>query len=273
MPADLALRVEAHEDRGASHFLLTLATEGAIEAWEPGQFVMLSVSPRDGDPLLRRPFSIFNAANDPPGALQIFYKVYGRGTTLLSSARPGDRLRCLAPLGNGFAPRRLSQERLLLVAGGIGSASLHPLALREKAAGRAPQVLYGCRTAADLAGIEPTRRSGIETMVSTDDGTSGRRGLVTGMLDELLATRGEGKDSWIVCACGPTPMMQATAQICARRGTPCYLSLESTMACGFGVCVGCVVGTRQEPRIPGAPLRYRRICVEGPVFDAAEISW
>jgi dihydroorotate dehydrogenase electron transfer subunit len=271
MPVDLALRVAAQEDLGAAHFLLTLDTEGAVPAWLPGQFAMLATSPRpdQNDPLLRRPFSIFNVSGDPPGALQVFYKVTGRGTAMLSDARRGDRLRCLAPLGNGFAPARQPSDRLLLVAGGIGSASLHPLALSEQAAARAPLMLYGCRSAAELAGIEPTRQRGIETRVSTDDGSAGTRGLVTALLEEALAPRGAA-ESWIVCVCGPTPMMRAAARVCAQRGARCHVSLESMMACGFGVCVGCVVGTRAGAE---APLRYERICIEGPVFDAAGIAW
>ena len=195
----------------------------------------------------------------------------GRGTALLSRARAGDAIRCLAPLGNGFDPERPSGSRLLLVAGGIGSASLHPLALKERSAGRSPLVLYGCRTSADLAGIEATVSSGIEVRVATDDGSAGHHGFVSDLLDTFLATEGNGAARrFIICACGPTPMMQATASVAVRHGVRCYLSLESPMACGFGVCVGCVVATRETAE---SSIRFRRICVDGPVFDAARICW
>jgi dihydroorotate dehydrogenase electron transfer subunit len=279
MPADLSLRIASHQFLGASHFLLTLAPQEGrtgLGRWEPGQFVMITVGQPAGcaDPLLRRPFSIFNL----PGAgavegdvVDIFYKVSGRGTALLAQARPGDTIRCLGPLGNGFAPDRPPGSRLLLVAGGIGSASLHPLALKERRDGGTPLVLYGCRTAADLAGIAPTRDAGIECRVATDDGSAGARGLVSELLEEFLAAEGDSaRERWVICACGPTPMMKATAAVAARRGVRCYVSLESPMACGFGVCVGCVVPTREAS---SAPLAYRRICVEGPVLDAARVIW
>lgn len=276
MPADLPLTIEAHEDLGASHFLLSLSIEGAERAfgeWDPGQFVMIGLGQPAcvSDPLLRRPFSIFNRPGRPAGRLQVLYKVLGRGTAILSTARPGATIRCLGPLGNGFRPPRAEMSRLLLVAGGIGSASLHPLALEESSRGGRPLVLYGCRTAGDVAGIRPTNEAGIECRVATDDGTAGEKGVASDLLDRHLMSDAPGGSSrWVVCACGPTAMMKATAEVADRHGVPCYLSLESPMACGFGVCVGCVTGFREAP---GAPLRFRRICVDGPVFDARQICW
>ncbi len=275
-PTDRLLRVESHAPLGASHFLLRLAAEDPLPFWEPGQFAMVSAGrPGDAtDPLLRRPFSLYNLPDRDAGpsyAVEIFYKVFGRGTALLSEARRGDALSCLLPLGNGFSPRRPPGSRLLLVAGGIGSASLHPLALHERRAGREPLMMYGCRTAADLAGVEPSRAAGLEVLVTTDDGTAGDRGLVTERLDRFLAEEGpEAARRWVICACGPTPMMSATARVASRRGVACHVSLEAPMACGFGVCVGCVVGMREHA---SAPLRYSRICVDGPVFDAAGVVW
>ena len=272
-PLDLTLPIRSHRSLGASHFLVDLATPPEFPAWAPGQFAMITTGPVDGpaDPLLRRPFSIFNLPGSPSGSLQILYKVLGRGTGLLSRVREGSSLRCLAPLGNGFAPVRPAGTRLLLVAGGIGSASLNPLALSEISRGGAPLMLYGCRTAADIAGIKRTQEAGVEVLVATDDGTMGRRGNVSELLDETLTAEGSAAArQWVICACGPTPMMKAAASVAARHGVRCYLSLESPMACGFGVCVGCVVGTREQPE---APLRYRRICVEGPVFEASEVCW
>ncbi|HZI95418.1 MAG TPA: dihydroorotate dehydrogenase electron transfer subunit [Patescibacteria group bacterium] len=272
-PVDLDLRVESHEPLGASHFLLTLATGGALTRWDPGQFAMIALGrePASIDPLLRRPFSIFNLPGSPAGMLQIFYKILGRGTSILSRARPGDRIRCLAPLGHGFAPGRDGDSRLLLVAGGIGSASLHPLALQERSLGRDPLMLYGCRTADEIAGILPTRQAGIDVRVSTDDGSTGRKGYVSGLLDDFLTAEGaHAARRWVVCACGPMPMMQATSVVAARHRVACFVSLESPMACGFGVCVGCVVPTKGQDH---GELSYRRICVDGPVFDATVVAW
>jgi dihydroorotate dehydrogenase electron transfer subunit len=273
VPVDLPLRIVSHESLGAGHFLLTLSTPDDYPAWEPGQFAMVTPGLPSGtaDPLLRRPFSIHNLQGAPAGVLQIFYKVLGRGTRLLSGARASDTVRCLAPLGNGFAPERPEGSRLLLVAGGIGVASLHPLGLREKLAGGHPLILYGCRTSPEMAGIRRTLEARIDVRVSTDDGSAGRRGFVSQMLDDFLREEGPGaRERWVICACGPTPMMKATSEVAARHGVRCYLSLESPMACGFGVCSGCVVRMRETPE---APPRYRRICLDGPVFDAAQVCW
>jgi dihydroorotate dehydrogenase electron transfer subunit len=279
MPSDRPLRVESNEELGAGHFLLTLACEPGqplLPAWQAGQFAMIQLGLPDGtgDPLLRRPFSFFNLPEEGAAGsrrARFFYKTMGRGTALLSRARPGDLIRCLAPLGNGFRPPRRAGNRLLLVAGGIGSASLHPLGLQELRDDRAPLMLYGCRTASELAGIRPSQEAGVEVLVATDDGSAGRRGLASDLLDSFLRDEGAAaRDRWTVCACGPMPMMKATHEVAARHGVPCYLSLESPMACGFGVCVGCVVGMRGDAT---TPVRYRRICVDGPVVDAAEVIW
>ncbi len=273
MPVDQILRIASHEALGASHFLLGLRREDggdALPTWAPGQFAMLAPGGDPGatDPLLRRPFSIFNEPGQGHGELSFFYKILGRGTALLARARPGDAIRCLAPLGRGFAPTPQGGRRLLLVAGGIGAASLHPLALADRRRGGRPVMIYGCRTAAETAGVRPTRDAGIEIHVATDDGSEGFHGYASDLMDDFL--RRHDPSGWSVCACGPMPMMKATAAVARRHGVPCHVSLESTMACGFGVCVGCVVPVRETPE---SPLRYARICVEGPVIDAARVVW
>jgi dihydroorotate dehydrogenase electron transfer subunit len=279
MPSDFLLTVESNDDLGAAHHLLTLVCPPgtpAIPSWQAGQFAMIGLGlPAEAtDPLLRRPFSLFNLPDGGPGGsrrARFFYKILGRGTAMLSRAAPGETIRCLAPLGNGFRPPQRPGGRLLLVAGGIGSASLHPLALQEMRDGRSPLMLYGCRTASDLAGVGPSREAGVEVLVATDDGTAGRRGFASDLLDSFLRDEGPSAGGrWTVCACGPTAMMKATSQVAARHGAPCYLSLESPMACGFGVCVGCVVGVHGDA---ATPVRYRRICVDGPVFDASSVIW
>lgn len=269
MPEDRLLRVESNRPLGASYFHLTLEAEADLAPWEPGQFAMISLGARS-DPLLRRPFSIYNHC-DPAGPgrrLQFLYKVLGRGTAILSGARPGDSLACLAPLGRGFAPASEPGSRLLLVAGGVGVASLHPLAAAAVRSGARPVLLFGSRSADEIPASEATRALGVETLVSTDDGSAGFRGYVSDLLDSVLRERGAAGQ--VVCACGPTPMMKATAEVALRHGVRCWLSLESTMACGYGVCVGCVVGVR---RGAAGDLEYHRTCIEGPVMDAAEISW
>jgi len=269
MPEDRSLRIQSNDPVGDAYYLLCLDLDREPPAWQPGQFAMLSTGDRY-DPLLRRPFSIYNSYDpaDPPGSLKFLYKIFGRGSAIMAAARPGDRLDCLFPLGQGFSPDLSGGGRLILTAGGAGIASLHPLAAAEVRAGRAPLLLFGARGAAELPAAAPTTALGVETLIATDDGSSGHKGYVSELLDGFLAGRAGQGD--VVCACGPTPMMKETARVAASRGAACHLALESTMACGFGVCVGCVVGTREGGR---GEERYLRTCIDGPVMNAAEIVW
>jgi dihydroorotate dehydrogenase electron transfer subunit len=191
-------------------------------------------------------------------ALEVLYKVTGRGTALLAAARPGERVRTVGPLGRGFALPPAG-ERALLVGGGTGIASLFDLAAR--AAARGPvEVLLGAKGAAELMALEDFRALGVEPRLATEDGSAGRRGLVTELLAEALAA-GPAR----VYACGPTGMMRRAAELAARAGRACVASLENRMACGFGVCLGCAV-----PRSEGG---YALVCRDGPVFGAEALRW
>jgi dihydroorotate dehydrogenase electron transfer subunit len=130
---------------------------------------------------------------------------------------------------------------------------------------------YGARQADYLAGVEDFRTLGVDVRVSTDDGSAGHHGLVTDLLSTVLNERAAAqtlRDSRIIC-CGPEKMMQAVADIAKQRGVACQVSLETPMACGIGICFSCVTRVRQGD----GQWDYRRTCVEGPVFDAAEIVW
>lgn len=244
----------------------------------PGQFVMLRLAGRN-DPLLGRPLALYDTVLDDAGhpwGIDVVYLVVGRMTGQLAAVRPGDRLEAWGPLGNGFAPRDC--ERLLMVAGGIGQTPLLAVARealgqrrygveprREARVGRVA-LCYGARSAAYLAGVEDFGALGVDVHLSTDDGSAGRAGFVTGLVEELLAAEERGTE--IVC-CGPEPMMAAVARLAGGRGVPCRVSLETPMACGIGICFSCVARVRD-----GADgWDYRRTCVEGPVFDAEALCW
>jgi dihydroorotate dehydrogenase electron transfer subunit len=238
-----------------------------------------------GDPLLGRAMAIYRIERHHGRvAIEIVYRVIGRGTALLSRVDPGRTLWLLGPLGRPF-PDPPEAARPLLVGGGTGIASLHLLArhLLDGPRGRPKPrrdpltVLVGARTKrevlcrADFAGL------GARVLVATDDGTQGKRGFVTGLLEETLAGQARhGCRAGIVYACGPTPMMEAVWRICEGAGIPCRVSLEGPMACGFGVCLGCAVPCR--PDDPGAPERsprdrFKLVCTDGPVFDASTLAW
>jgi dihydroorotate dehydrogenase electron transfer subunit len=243
----------------------------------PGQFIMLRLA--DGnDPLLARPLALYDTVpgrDGSPWGLDIVYLVVGKLTGLLAQARQGEPLDVWGPLGNGFAPAK--RDHLIMVAGGIGQTPFLALA-REQLGGRRygepPRAVtpakkvtlcYGARTKDYLAGLDDFRQLGLDVRTSTDDGTGGHHGLVTDVLEQVLA---DSPQSEIVC-CGPEPMMEAVAKIASGRGVPCQVSLETPMACGIGICFSCVTRVRQAD----GGWDYRRTCVEGPVFEASRIVW
>jgi dihydroorotate dehydrogenase electron transfer subunit len=268
MPQDLPAAVARNLDLGHGHFLLEFFAPQAAAEMVPGQFFMIGIP--GAEVLLRRPFSVCGLpgtfADAPEGSVQVLYKVVGRGTALLSSLRPGAPLTALGPLGRGFDLEVASGVRPLLVAGGIGSAPFPALAAGLAARGTRPALVYGARSAGDLPLLDWFRERCDAVTVATEDGSLGRRGLVTEPLEDLLAGAGATR----IYGCGPSPMLRAVAAIARSRGIPCEVSLEAHMACGFGVCLGCVVATHAGGG--GKPV-YERVCVEGPVMPAERIAW
>jgi dihydroorotate dehydrogenase electron transfer subunit len=255
----------------------------------PGQFFMVRCPGRT-DPLLGRPFALYDTWLDAgrPAGIDFVYHVIGKVTGLLSRIRGGECVELWGPLGNGFPP--FGGGHLICVGGGIGytpflAVARGALGLREYGwkrpssivhcpsdPRRSPRVslLYGVRSRdvrADLSDFDGL--PGFEARIATDDGSEGRRGFVTDLLAELLSGRDARACPDDVYCCGPEPMMHAAARLCARYGVPCWLSLESPMACGFGACFSCVTKVKTGDA-PG--WDYRRTCVEGPVF-AAETLW
>jgi NAD(P)H-flavin reductase len=242
---------------------------GETDAWapEPGQFAMLAAVERwgggDGErPYLPRAFSIARLAD---GESQFLLEDVGPGTRRLCELHTGDGLWALGPLGQGFRVGGIDLDgrRALLVGGGVGIA---PLAiLQDTLAGEAAA---GDGEGADLTVLLGFRdRSRVEgaallegALIATDDGSVGHHGLVT----ELLAAEIERDPHAVVYACGPAGMLEGVRSLCAHTGTPAQLALEAGMACGFGACFGCVV-----PRRGGG---YLRVCVDGPVVDAADLE-
>jgi dihydroorotate dehydrogenase electron transfer subunit len=217
-------------------------------AHRPGQFAMLSLDPHGLrlDPLLPRPMAVFRREG---ASVEFRFHVVGRGTALLAGLPPGAEIGVLGPLGNGFAE---PVGRPLLVGGGTGTASLYELAQR----GSGTRMLLGGRSADSILGLAEFQELDVELQVATEDGSAGRRGLVTDLLD---AQPGDE-----IFACGPTAMMRAVYEHARIAGVPCRVSLESRMACGFGICLGCAVPTDGG---------FRYVCTHGPVFDAERLDW
>ena len=233
---------------GAYFVLSCLDDEGPAPA--AGQFYMLAAAEcwgggEDERPFLPRAFSVARA--HPDGTLDFMLEDVGPGTGRLAELREGDGLWLLGPLGNGFA-KPADGRRPLLVGGGVGTA---PLVILRDELGPDTPVLLGFRDAEHAEGaalVDGAR-------VATDDGSVGHHGLVT----DLMELGGDVE----VMACGPPPMLEAVRALCAERGVPAQLALESGMACGFGACFGCVAET-----IDG----YVRLCVDGPVLEASSLT-
>jgi dihydroorotate dehydrogenase electron transfer subunit len=290
------LRVTGNEELGAYRVLRVAAGEPAdatpagtrADGWTggsaggraplPGQFAMLAAAERwgggeDERPHLPRAFSY--ARFSAQGEAHFLIEDVGPGTHRLCELCPGERMWLLGPLGVGFAAPA-DGRRAVLAGGGAGIAPLaiwqdallrggspegphsppHPPAERSEIARRAPTALLGFRDRDRAEGAALLR----DARVATDDGSVGHRGLVS----ELLAAELERDPHATVYACGPAPMLEAVRALCAERSVPAQLALESGMACGFGACFGCVV-----PRRGGG---YLRVCVDGPVIDAAALE-
>jgi dihydroorotate dehydrogenase electron transfer subunit len=232
------------------------------------------------DPLLGRPLALYDTVPDKQGrpvALDIVYQVLGKMTGRLAQCGLGDELDIWGPLGNGFPP--LPAEQLIMVAGGIGVTPFLALGREycgQRQYGAPPRRLpiagrvtlcYGVRTADFLAGLPDFEAAGCEVRTSSDDGTAGRRGLVTDLLREVL-DESRQVDRLVVC-CGPEPMMKAAAEMCSQNKVRGLVSLETPMACGIGICFSCVARVRQAD----GGWDWKRTCVEGPVFEAADIVW
>jgi len=239
---------------------------------EPGQFVMVRVSGVI-DPLLRRPFGIFDVGVHTPaqsGAVsqpffEMLYRVVGKGTAQLSALHGSDLLDILGPLGSGFDLGPADEEKLI-VGGGVGLAPLYLLA-RELVKKSAVRLFAGGRTRDDILCITEFERLGVECYTATEDGSLGEQGLVTeALLRRLEALQGRAT----IYACGPHGMLNAVAGIAAARNIPCQVSLEGYMACGVGACLGCVApGRGHSAETPD----FRCVCTEGPVFESGQLKW
>ena len=254
------------------YWRMRLTAPQEFSSAQAGQFVMVRVNGAI-DPLLRRPFGIFDVGIHIPshsGAVaqpcfEMLYRVVGKGTAMLAALHETDLLDILGPLGRGFDVGAPEEEKLI-VGGGVGLAPLYLLA-KELVKQSAVRLFAGGRTREDILCITEFERLGVECYVATEDGSLGERGLVTEALDRRLGAL-DGKST--IFACGPHGMLNAVADIAARRSIPCQVSLEGYMACGVGACLGCVTpGRNHSAETPD----FRCVCAEGPVFAAGELGW
>ncbi len=222
-----------------------------VPAFKPGQFMMIQASDTQA-PLLLRPFSIFDVDG---GVYRFLIKIVGTGTKAIAGFRYGRRVFLTGPFGNGFPPE--FKTGAIVAAGGAGIASVFAFVRGLQARGVPYELIYGARTQDELVLLDVLKP--YHTTIATDDGSRGYRGRVPEVLGKKL------RHGQTVFACGPLPMLAAVKDVASGHGAACYVSLESRMACGFGVCLGCTVFD-----VKG---NARRVCKEGPVFDAREIAF
>ncbi len=244
-------------------FRLSLSSSEIAGSAEPGNFVHLRVT-EDHYPLLRRAFSI-HGVNEKKGQFDILFKVVGKGTKILSGKRPGDSLDVLGPIGNTFAlPQKGSQ--VMLVAGGMGIAPLWFLFLRLIRRSDPGKLTFflGAKNKRELVYVDKFKAGGCKFVLATDDGSMGKRGLVTEVFLREIERKKLDCDRLTVYSCGPRMMLKRMAEIARELDFSCQVSLENHMACGVGVCWGCAAKQSDGT--------YKRVCADGPVFDAKELS-
>jgi dihydroorotate dehydrogenase electron transfer subunit len=235
-------------------------------AWEarPGQFVMIHPK-KFSEPLLPRPFSIHRLQGN---RVDLLIRAVGEGTRQVCDLRPGEVLEIKGPLGRGF--KLDSKKDPILVAGGIGVAPLLFLADRLVKMKRSktlapPRLLIGAGSKKELFGLREFNKAGLRVQAITEDGSFGRKGLVT---DLLAGMSDKGLDQVMIYTCGPQGMLRAVASWAAARNIPCQVSLEARMACGMGACLGCSLARPDD-----SGQGYAKVCQDGPVFEAQEVAW
>ena len=258
-----ALQAELIQNRRLPHdnYLLTFRAPEICRDALPGQFVMAAPKTHQvvPSPLLKRALAIYSMQD---GNLSILVKAIGEGTLRLALMQPRHFANLIGPLGNGFDLTAGRAKTNFLIVGGVGIASVYLLAEKLKQQGDEVHLLYGARTADELVMLEDFQPLDIPLFLATDDGSSGFKGFITAGLADYMKTTRSSNLSFFTC--GPEPMLRAVSALACAEGIPCQVSVEARMACGFGVCLGCSVRTRDG---------YRLACSDGPVFQAGELIW
>lgn len=251
------MKVTGQQKIAENVFEMKLSGKLVGDITSPGQFVHIRVSD-SFEPLLRRPISIASI-NEKENEMTIIYRAEGRGTSLLSMKKAGDEVDVLGPLGNGFPVDATAPgETAILIGGGIGVPPLYELSKQLTAKGVTCIHVLGFQTADVSFYEEEFTRLG-ETYIATVDGTKGREGFVTNVMEAI----GDGFSTYY--SCGPMPMLNAVQT--AYAGKKGFLSFEQRMGCGIGACFACVCETTDK-----TDKEYVKVCSDGPVFPAGVVS-
>ena len=271
-----------HDTFPGEQYILRIRAPKTAAAALPGTFIHISC---DEELPMRRPLSIMRADED---WIEVLYKIVGEGLHLLARKQPGDAVSLLGPIGQPFRPDE-ARPNVLLIGGGVGIPPMVFLAdaLRMDSHSWQPFAILGSEipfpfdvsdSAIDVAGIDDDIRGtmpllegwGVATRLTSLQGYAGaHKGYVTDLADQYLqALDPQTLSTSAIFTCGPTPMLRAVADLAARYDLPCQVSLEEFMACAVGGCAGCVV----RIETPDGPA-MKRVCVDGPVFEASTVAW
>lgn len=267
MPLDIEARVISNTRLSPDYNVIALAAPEIAAATAPGQFVMVKPG-RGSDPLLRRPFSVFEVlrGGSTIEGLTLLSKRIGATTRLLFEAVEGDVVSCLGPLGRPFTLIDPPSEAWM-VAGGVGLAAFATLTEALIARRVSTALFYGARSSGELFYLDWFRERGVRLALATEDGATGDRGRVTVPLEREL--RRARSSEITVYACGPEPMLAAVSHLAECFGRPSQVSVERVMGCGMGGCYSCVIPIRG----PQGTHHYVRSCIGGPVFSGDEVLW
>jgi dihydroorotate dehydrogenase electron transfer subunit len=269
MPVDVSAAVIGNRQLSSDYNVLALAAPEIAASAAPGQFVMLKAG-LGHDPLLRRPFSVFELLRDDDGApagISILNKRIGPSTRLIYAAQPEQQVACMGPLGRPFTIVDPPTEAWM-VAGGVGLAPFAMLAQSLRSRQVSCTLFYGARSVHELFYLDFFRDLGIELVLTTEDGSFGERGRVVAPLGRRLAALPAGSPAMIY-ACGPEGMLAATAKTAMKYDRPCQVSVERIMGCGLGGCYSCVVAMRGKH----GTFHHVRSCIAGPVLAGDQILW
>ena len=264
--------VLSHKKYGDHYHSLTIVAPDIGAKVKPGQFVNVRCG-EDRSFILRRPFSVYRVHKRGgwSSTIEIVFDLRGPGTKYLSGLRAHANLDLIGPVGRGFAlPKR--RAHCLLVGGGIGAAPLFFLADELRNEGHRVDVILGARSSRFLLNAIDVRRLASVYHITTEDGSMGEQGRVTDVLEETI----EKCETEVVYTCGPHPMLAAVSRVCVEKKLPVQVAVEELMACGYGVCMTCVMPVRPRAKtkeLGEEGFYYARSCTEGPVFNGASVLW
>jgi len=265
---NIKVKILSRKEVAPNIYLIKLKAPKIVQDALPGQFIHIKCS-TDHYPLLRRPLSIHRIDKEK-GEIYILFQVVGEGTKLLIQKEVGDNLDILGPIGNGFNIFPKS-KKIMIIGGGIGVAPLLALCEESTRQGKEVRVLIGALKKELVIGEENFRKSGAKVDVATDDGSYKHKGLVTDLLE------GNIREGWLadqIFACGPKLMLKKIVEVSLDTHIDCQVSLEERMACGIGACLGCVCKVKtKDKKEDKVKYEYKRVCVDGPIFEGSEVIW